>query len=556
MQAVCVCDAVLFAEQTSSTLVFEELILDERYTQKGLIVEETLLKRVGGVNHRLKAKWEYELILRLSTETTIFVMTVDDDVLLTFRTGELPSSKVSLDDINKQETFDMDSFIADAYVVSRYFTRLQELEISNVILEAMIIEAGKSSNPKQAEALLQQMLQKEEDYYRIYRATQPILIYLGVTYCYNILNMFAKELEAALEKRGERVVYYDTERDDVSKMSELVHKQYKASIGFQTWAMSVRMGEHKEYLQDFVGGPKYNFIVDHPVWLKEQLQSVPNNYYILTHDRDYKDFIQRYFPKVSGVYLLPPGGRISEEQESADKIYNITFLGTYGDYRKKLADISVCVPKVRHFASRYLGVMKKDPELTAERAFQKVLDHYEMVLDKTKFLDLFHQMKSVIQAIMYYYREKVVKTILDAGMELHVYGDTWKESPFSNNKNICIHEAVTAEEGMHVLEQSKISLNVMAWHKDGFTERIADSMLAGAIVVSDWSRQLEECHKKATVLYHLNQLGDLPQYLQDLLENDEKRIELSQFAKTHALQQVTWDVRVEALLKKIEEVEG
>ena len=115
---------------------------------------------------------------------------------------------------------------------------------------------------------------------------------------------------------------------------------------------------------------------------------------------------------------------------------------------------------------------------------------------------------------------------------------------------------MTAEEGMQVLEQSKISLNVMAWHKDGFTERIADSMLAGAIVVSDWSRQLEECHKKSTVLYHLNQLGDLPQYLQDLLENDEKRIELSQVAKTHALQQVTWDVRVEALLKKIEEAEG
>lgn len=88
-------------------------------------------------------------------------------------------------------------------------------------------------------------------------------------------------------------------------------------------------------------------------------------------------------------------------------------------------------------------------------------------------LTLFYEMKPVIQTIMYYYREKVVEILLKSGLKLHVYGDSWKNSPFYAHSGLCIHPEVNAEQGIEVLQNSKISLNVMAWHKDGFTERIA-----------------------------------------------------------------------------------
>ena len=42
-----------------------------------------------------------------------------------------------------------------------------------------------------------------------------------------------------------------------------------------------------------------------------------------------------------------------------------------------------------------------------------------------------------------------------------------------------------------IWQQSKLSLNIMSWHKAGFTERMANIMLAGAVLVTDDTRYLE-----------------------------------------------------------------
>ena len=100
--------------------------------------------------------------------------------------------------------------------------------------------------------------------------------------------------------------------------------------------------------------------------------------------------------------------------------------------------------------------------------------------------------------------------------------------------------------------QYLISLNVMAWHKDGFTERIADSMLAGAVVVSDYSRQLEEFYEEETVLFDLEQLGKLPKLLQQLLEDEKSLQRIAASAQEKARKTATWDARAKELLEIIE----
>lgn len=154
---------------------------------------------------------------------------------------------------------------------------------------------------------------------------------------------------------------------------------------------------------------------------------------------------------------------------------------------------------------------------------------------------------------MFYYREKVVETILQAGIKLHVFGDTWKNSPFAQNPLLCMHEAVFGDEAAAVLQKTKLSLNVMAWHKDGFTERIADSMLAGAVVVSDNSSQLEEFYRDETVRFELRELEKLPGLLNGLLTDEKKRLEIAKAAKNKASAMASWEVRAEQLMQIIEE---
>ena len=72
----------------------------------------------------------------------------------------------------------------------------------------------------------------------------------------------------------------------------------------------------------------------------------------------------------------------------------------------------------------------------------------------------------------------------------------------------------------------------MAWHKDGFTERIANSMLNGSVVVFDTSTQLEELfvNNKDLVLFNLSNLNDLLKRIKNLLSSPEN---LKDFKKWH-----------------------
>lgn len=544
-------EAACIGETYQDEISQEELLLDERYTQNGVVLEKSLLQEAGGINTRLSAKREYELMLRVC-EIGKKVAVIPCESGATGRVesdceGEVVGEKT------KESIAAWQGFCTDAYVAGRCSRFLQEKGLFETVIEALLAEGVSCGKEKEAQHFLEEMISHTEKYYQYYDATQPILIYLGPTYCYNILNVFVQELAKALKRQGQRVEFYDTEKEDVAGLVMLAGKRYKASIGFQTWMMSVKRKDKNEFFQDMIGGPKYNFIVDHPIWLHHQLREVPKHFYVLTHDRNYQAFIEKYYPKVEGTYLLPPGGRETfTEQAKEERCYDITFLGTYGDYRKKLSVIKECVPRVRFLAAKYLLYMTKNPDMTAETAFEKALEHYNIRLEQDGFLSLFGEMKAVIQCVMYYYREKTIATLLRAGLEVHVYGDSWKDSPFYGSPCLILHEEVQAEQAGEVLGKSKISLNIMAWHKDGFTERIADSMLAGAVVVSDKSTQLEECYGEEVVLFNLKQLDELTQKIKDLLEQSEKRREIVKKAREKALSCATWDCRAVELLGLIE----
>ena len=558
-KAVCMAAPELKAEcpdhTKSQTLSVIQLLCDERYVENGLVIEENLLRQAGGKNNGLSEKQEYELALRIAHTEPLYLNF--DEQAAGYAAQSLVASRTTSEEKYLRNGI-MGGFFTDAYVTGRYFTLLKECGMADAVLEALLAACEDQPDPAVAQRFLEEMLSHTGVFYQLYRATQPILIYLGPTYCYNILRVFAEELGRSFGRLGQSVEYFDTEAKGTEGIGCLLGKQYKASIGFQTWLLSVKHDDGHQMTQDLIGGPKYNFIVDHPVWLESQLRETPADYHVLTHDRNYMKFIRRYFPQISGVHLLPPGGGRSAAggADQEERPLGIIFLGTYRDYRDGLSDIQALSRKERFLAVHYLAVMRRQTALTPEEAFEVMLRRDDSCLSDTAFLQLFSRMKFVIQIVMYYYRENVIRTILDSGFQIHVYGNTWQKSPFADHPGFIIHPEVAAEESMEVLRKAKISLNIMAWHKDGFTERIADSMLAGAVVLSDYSTQLAEFYGDETVLFDLNHLEALKEILAELLEEEEKREQIARRAKKKADDHATWEKRAEQLLRMIEGESG
>ena len=100
-------------------------------------------------------------------------------------------------------------------------------------------------------------------------------------------------------------------------------------------------------------------------------------------------------------------------------------------------------------------------------------------------------------------------------------------------------------------------MNVMAWHKGGFTERMANSMLAGAVLLTDETsyqrgqfRSGQECQ-----MFSLTELDKLPELTRKILQDDEERTRIAKNGYAYAKKNHTWESRAEYLLTLIDQAD-
>ena len=96
---------------------------------------------------------------------------------------------------------------------------------------------------------------------------------------------------------------------------------------------------------------------------------------------------------------------------------------------------------------------------------------------------------------------------------------------WKRQQNVRIHPQTDSLTCLEQLSHAKISVNVMPWFKDGAHDRVFNSILNGAVCVSDTSRYLSEELKEGEGVsyYDLKHLEQLPVKVKDLLA-DEKQM--------------------------------
>ena len=325
--AICIGENYLKAE-----LSFEEILLDERLVQGDIWVLKEAFRAVGGLNYRLMAKREYELLIRIAGAYKVLLLNREDGIRflrqenadeawIQLKTvmpgaGETQAEKTAGKEAGEIE----EGMKTDCYLLGRY---RQELTAMNVFDDAVL---GILSSCAQKEALteyLKKMIAQTDAFYYIYDCTQPVLIYTGCDLCYNILDTFSAQLGNALEKLGQKVMYFNLAKQSFKEISSYAKRRFKAVIGMQT-NMFYAKWETGRFVHDDMPGPKYNFLFDHPIMLKNYLDQKPYRLYSLTPDGNYAKFIEKYFE--SPARFLPPGGE-DDFSEANRKDYEVVFLG-------------------------------------------------------------------------------------------------------------------------------------------------------------------------------------------------------------------------------------
>ncbi len=393
---------------------------------------------------------------------------------------------------------------------------------------------------------------------RGYKMSRVILFKPG-DICHNSLGYWMDLLSELFQKRGvETVIFPNGDEPEILKQKMekvLSEKKTDAAMMFNANAGFVLFRELFEKHKV----PFFNYIVDHPLDHNLALQNAFGQYNVICLDRNHKEFIERYFPKVQNTYFLPLAGMMDEKgDETYDEFrkrpYDITFTGNLSNTDEMIAILAKYPEESKKICLGWIEKMLLHINLSPEDALRVLLHEWgvDKNLSDEQFLQLGISFKQAIFFVRNYIREEVVTKLLEEHIPIHIFGSGWDriKEKFPESKEL-FHGDIDIDETMAVNRQSKIVLNILPWFKAGTHDRIETAQLNGAAVLSDDNPYLREIYRdnEQIYFYQSSNTDALPGQIKAILSDPEQLYHTMLEGKKLAKESMTWDVLADKLLE-------
>jgi len=305
---------------------------------------------------------------------------------------------------------------------------------------------------------------------------------------------------------------------------------------------------------------KCTFIYDHPIYQFNRLFKADRNTVVFCCDQRHVNFMEKYYKNINigKVGFLPLSGSYLENSYPyEERKIDLLFTGTFVDMNRTFEELKNLPEVYYKIALKLIEIMIVEPSLTIEDALNLVLDDYQFERTDEEFHDILITVRQADQYVREYFREKLVRTIIENDILLNVHGYGWESFPSKKKDNIIIRNGY-GKEALKSLLQTKISLNIMPWFRGGFQERIASAMLSGAVSLTDTSDYIEDnfVNGKNIVIYSLKKMYQLPEIISNLLDNPDKASMIARNGYTEAVNKHTWHHRMKDVLNVLQEFES
>lgn len=376
------------------------------------------------------------------------------------------------------------------------------------------------------------------------------------------LGFFSRELKKAFEKYGHTVMMFDFEHigESAGELLRFCEKGKTVMLCFNFHGISGESffrDEEGNYLWDDLQIPCFNIVVDHPLCYHRFIENRPQNYVQLCIDRNHIRYMNRFFPEVVCHEFLPLGGTSitgAHYLPIRERPLDISFTGNY-------VPLSVTEKYIHQNGSEYaafyqglIGKMIREPERTLEDAAE---EHIRTEMGGATAAELKDAMANLIFIdvhIRNMVRGHVIKALAENGIKIHVFGRGWDSLECRGHENIIEEGPKDSLECLKCISQSKLSLNVMPWFKDGAHDRIFNSMLNGAVCVTDSSVYLDSILEDDTnvIKYSLYHGDEQVERITALLRDTDKMQQIADKGFLLASENHTWEKRAEQLLPILE----
>ena len=375
---------------------------------------------------------------------------------------------------------------------------------------------------------------------------------------------FSLQIAEEMKRLGHEIFIFDLSKPWASTQKffgSFFEKGNTVLINFNFHGMSGEdyfLDENGRSMWDALQIPSYNIVVDHPMYYHHFLEKVPSNYHHISIDRNHEKYMRRFFPRIENGSFLPLAGTQLYKDRSnvpiSHRRYDVVMVGNY------------CIPQTfekyitridEEYTAFYYGMIdelfakpwRTVEEVAQEHLFREIGEVPEEELKKAMasltFIDLY---------VRYTFRGRAVQELADAGIKVHVFGDGWDRLECKHPENLILMNNLDSEGCLKKLRQTKLSLNVMPWFKDGAHDRIFNTMLNGAVCLTDSSIYLDGIleDQKNSAVYSLSEMEKLPEIAGALLEDVDKMQSIADSGYQLAQEGHTWAHRAGVLHKLVE----
>lgn len=391
---------------------------------------------------------------------------------------------------------------------------------------------------------------------------------------------FSIQMKKELERLGHPVYLYDLKSPWKSSMEMLafIEKGNTIVLSFNFHGMCMEpqfVDEDGIYIWDALGITCYNILADHPYYYYERLKTCPENYVQLSIDKGHEAFMRRFFPEVQMGPFLPLGGtelsellktsekdgipcllsdaRINSRRPICEREIDVVFTGNYAHPSRFEKYITRLGDEYTAFYYEMIHDLIANPQQMVEEVVERYLrreipevteKELKETMQNITFLDLY---------IRYHARGEVVRALVDAGVRVHVFGDKWDELECNHPENLIDGDSLYSEECLYQIQNSKISLNVLPWFRRGPHDRIFNTMLNGAVCLTDSNPYLDEflSDGENCLAFSLRKPQEMAERIKELLA-DDVRLQKIADAGYKLAQEHTWAMRMRRFSRWVE----
>lgn len=412
---------------------------------------------------------------------------------------------------------------------------------------------------------------------------QKVVLFTGDT---ETLAYFSRRLAEYFSSLKKQVFLFDFEEELESflKLSWFLEPRNTVVVTFNFIGFcgeDIFIEKNGKLIWDNREIPCINIVVDHPFYYHKFQPLLPKYYIQFSIDRDHQHYLERFFPEIISGGFLPLAGteyvnleREVEENKAVsangkqypqdygriwipykERSMDIIFTGNYTATENLKPHLKEVSEEYADFYFRIIADFLENPSLRMEEGIEKHLWEEVEGIDEQGIKACMPYMIFIDLYVRFAFRAKAVQTLVDAGFRVDVFGGGWEHLKCNCPKNLIIHGMLDSAQCLEQISNSKISLNVMPWFKDGAHDRVFNSMLNGAVCLTDTSRYLKELLKDGenVVFYELNNWDMLIKKAEYLLTNEDAAEKIACSGREYAKTFHTWKNRGKALDKYIQD---